>query len=62
MKNGSIGVEATAILTVVLEPGVKRIEDLEDLAERLELVPDAESVEEMAAALAEGWSVVERAG
>jgi hypothetical protein len=57
-----IGVEAATILKVVLESGVERIEELEDLAGRLNIEPDLETVEEMAAALAEGWSVVERAG
>jgi hypothetical protein len=35
----SMGVEAIAVLKVVLEPGVERIEELEDLAGRLELTP-----------------------
>jgi hypothetical protein len=35
----SRGVEAIAVLKVVLEPGVERIEELEDLAGRLELTP-----------------------
>jgi hypothetical protein len=58
----SVGVEAIAILKVVLESGVERIEELEDLAERLELEPDAETVEEIRRSLAEGWRVVEMAG
>lgn len=58
----SIGVEAATVLKVVLEPGVKRIQDLEDLAERLDLEPDAETVEEIREDLAEGWCLVERAG
>jgi hypothetical protein len=58
----SMGLEATTILQVVLESGVERIEELEALAERLELEPDAEAVEEMREELAEGWRVVVRAG
>jgi hypothetical protein len=58
----SVGVEAITVLKVVLESGVERIEELEALAERLELEPDAETVEEIRESLAEGWRVVERAG
>jgi hypothetical protein len=58
----SAGVEATAVLKVVLEAGVERIEELEALAERLGLEPDAEAVEEIAAELAEAWRTVEMAG
>jgi hypothetical protein len=58
----SIGLEAIAILKVVLEAVVERVEELEDLAGRLGIEPEHETVEEMAAALAEGWRVVERAG
>jgi hypothetical protein len=58
----SLGLEAGTILQVVLEAGVERVEELEDLAERLELEPDAETVEEIRESLAEGWRVVERAG
>jgi len=58
----SIGVEATTILKVVLEEGVERIEELEDLAGHLDLEPDAETVEEIREGLAESWRVVERAG
>jgi hypothetical protein len=57
-----VGVEAGALLKVVLEAGVERIEELEDLAERLELEPDAESAEEIREGLAEAWGVVEKRG
>jgi hypothetical protein len=57
-----VGVEAGALLKVVLEAGVVRIEELEDLAERLELEPDAESAEEIREGLAEAWGVVEKRG
>ena len=58
----SIGLEASAILKVVLEAGVERVEELEDLAQRLGIEPEPETVEEIARGLAEGWRVVERAG
>jgi hypothetical protein len=58
----TVGVEAGALLKVVLEAGVERIEELEALAERLELEPDAETVEEIREGLAESWRVVEERG
>jgi hypothetical protein len=58
----SRGLEAIAILKVVLEAGVERVEELEDLAERLGLKPDMQMVEEIAYELAEAWRTVERAG
>jgi hypothetical protein len=58
----SVGVEALALLKVVLEAGVERIEELEELEERLELEPDAETVEEIRRELAEVWQMVERRG
>ena len=57
-----MGVEAGALVKVVLEAGVERIEELEALAERLELEPDAETVEEIREGLAEAWRVVEKRG
>jgi hypothetical protein len=54
--------EAKKIVRVVLEPGVGRIEELEELAERLELRADSERVAEIAEGLEEAWSIVERAG
>ena len=47
---------------MVLEPAVGRIEDLKSLAERLELEPDAETVEEVREGLQESWCVVEERG
>jgi hypothetical protein len=58
----SMGVEALALLKVVLEPGVEQLEELEDLAQRLELEPDVETVEEIRQELAEAWQMVERRG
>ncbi len=58
----SVGVEAGALLKVVLEAGVERIKELEAHAERLELEPEAESVEEIREGLAEVWGVVEKRG
>jgi hypothetical protein len=42
-----VGVPAEKVIAVVLEPVVKRIEDLKSRAERLELEPDTETVEQM---------------
>ena len=47
---------------MVLEAGVERGEELEDLAGQLGIEPEPETVEEIARELAEGWRVVERAG
>ena len=62
-----MGVGAEKILAVTLQEGpgaeaVSRVEDLKDLAERLGLEPDAESVEEARNTLLEAWRVVERSG
>ena len=57
-----IGVAAEKVIAVVLEPAVGRIEDLKSLAERLELEPDAETVEEVREGLQESWCVVEERG
>jgi hypothetical protein len=57
-----LGLDALKILTVVLEPGVPRIEDLEATAERLDLEPDAEQVEEIREGLAEAWRWAEGRG
>lgn len=59
---GSMGLEAEAILKVVLEEGVERVGDLKALAERLSIEPQTETVEEIAEGLAEAWGLVERAG
>ncbi len=58
----SVGVPAEKVVAVVLEPVVDRIEDLKDRAERLELEPNAETVEEIREGLAESWRVVEKRG
>ena len=47
------------VLRVVIEPGAARIEALEDLAEGLNIEPDAERVEEIRATLVEAWAVVD---
>ena len=57
-----LGLDALKVLTVVLEPGVARIEDLEATAERLDLEPDAEQVEEIREGLAEAWRWAEVRG
>jgi hypothetical protein len=57
-----VGVEATKVAAVVLEPFAGRIEDLEVRAERLGLKPDEETVEEIRGGLAESWRVVEERG
>jgi hypothetical protein len=58
----SVGVPAESVVTVVLEPVADRIEDLKDRAERLELEPVSETVEEIREGLAESWRVVEKRG
>jgi hypothetical protein len=57
-----MGLDAAKVLRVVLEPGAGRIQELEDLAKRLGLEPDAETVEEMREGLAEAWRMVEARG
>ena len=57
-----LGLDALKVLTVVFEPGVPRIEGLEATAERLDLEPDAEQVEEIREGLAEAWWWAERRG
>jgi hypothetical protein len=57
-----VGVAAEKVIAVVLEPAVGRIEDLKSLAERLELEPDAETIEEVREGLQESWCVVEERG
>jgi hypothetical protein len=58
----SVGVSAEKVVAVVLEPVVYRIEDLMDRAERLELEPNGETVEEIRESLGENWRVVEKRG
>jgi hypothetical protein len=57
-----VGVGAQKVAAVVLEPVAGRIEDLEARAERLELKPDAETVEKIREGLRESWRVVEQRG
>jgi hypothetical protein len=57
-----VGVPAEKVIAVVLEPVVDRIEDLKSLAERLELEPDAKTVEQIREGLAQSWGVVEQRG
>ena len=54
-----LGLEAGKVLAVVLEPAVGRIDALEATAERLEIEPDAEKVEEIREGLSEAWDSVE---
>jgi hypothetical protein len=56
-----LGLDAEKVLRVVLEPAVVRVEELEALAERLEIEPDSERVQEIRDDLAEAWSIVDRA-
>ena len=58
----SVGVPAENVVAVVLEPVADRIEDLKDRAERLELEPEAATVEELREGLAESWRAVEKRG
>jgi hypothetical protein len=54
-----VGVAAEKVVAVVLEPVVDRIENLKCVAERLELKPNAETVEQIREGLAVTWRVVE---
>ena len=58
----SVGVQAESVVAVVLEPVAGRIEDLKSRAERLELEPVSETVEQIKEGLAESWEVVEKRG
>ena len=55
-----VGVPAEKVVAVVLAPVADRIEELQDRAERLELEPDTETVEQIRAGLAENWRTVAR--
>ncbi len=57
-----VGVPAEKVIAVVLEPVVERIEELKSLAQRLELEPDTETVEQIREGLAESWRAVEQRG
>jgi hypothetical protein len=58
----TLGLDASKVLKVVQEAGASRLEDLEALAERLDLDPDPETVERIRDGLTEAWGVVERWG
>jgi hypothetical protein len=51
----TLGLDADKVLRVVQEAGAARVEDLEALAERLDLDPDPETVEEIRVGLTEAW-------
>jgi hypothetical protein len=55
----TLSLDASKVLRVVLEPGAGRVEELEALAGRLELEPDAERVQAIQETLAEAWQSVE---
>jgi hypothetical protein len=57
-----VGVPAEKVVAVVLEPVADRIEELQHRAERLELEPDTETVEQIRKGLAENWRTVEMRG
>jgi hypothetical protein len=46
------------VLKVVVEPGLKHVEDMKDRAEHLGLVPDEEIATAIREGLAESWSVI----
>jgi hypothetical protein len=54
-----LGLDAEKVLRVVLEPAVGRVEDLETLAERLGIGPEADQVRVIAEGLAEAWAIVD---
>ena len=54
----TLGLDALKVLRVVREAGASRVEDLEALAERLDLDPDPETVEEIREGLTEAWRTV----
>jgi hypothetical protein len=58
----SVGVPAKTVAAVVLEPVAERLEDLKRRSERLELEPEAETVEEIREGLGENWRVIEKRG
>ena len=57
-----MGVAAEKIAAVVLEPVVDRIEEMKARAERLDVEPDSQTVEEIREGLAQSWRVVEDRG
>jgi len=60
--DGKMGLDALKVLRVVLDAGAERVEDLEATAERLELEPDVEEVEDIRGRLAKAWGIVEGRG
>jgi hypothetical protein len=60
--NGTLGMGALKVLRVGQEAGAFRVDVLEALAERLEMEPEAESVEEICEGLTEAWHLVEGQG
>ena len=56
----ALGLDAPKVLRVVHAEGAARVEDLEALAERLDLDPDPETVERVREGLAEAWQIVEK--
>jgi hypothetical protein len=58
----TLGLDAAKVLSVVLEAGASRVEELEALAGLLELEPDAETVERIREGLTEAWHSVEGRG
>lgn len=52
-----VGVDAEKVAAVILEPVEDRIKGLQARAERLDLDPDPEAVEQIREGLAESWSV-----
>lgn len=52
-----VDVDAEKVAAVVLEPVEDRVKGLRARVERLELEPDAETVEEIRDGLAESWRV-----
>jgi hypothetical protein len=57
-----MGIAAGKIAAVVLEPVMDRIEDMKARAQRLEVEPDADTVDEIREGLAQSWRVVEERG
>lgn len=58
----SAGVSAEKLASVVLAPLIEQIGDMKTRAERLDLEPEAKTVEEIREGLAESWRVVEERG
>ena len=50
-----MGLEAGVLLGALAEPMADGVRELEEIAERLEVEPDAETLEDCAATLRESW-------